>query len=265
VTLAVLRRSLLDRRRSLLWWSVGVGAYVALMAAVFPSIRDAGLAEMVDRYPPEMMALFGISDLDFASGAGFLSAELFGFVVPLFVLILVIGTAAAVTAGAEDAGTLDLVLTHPVPRRSYLLQQAALVAVEALWLGAVVVVVLVVANPVFDLGVDAANLVGAVSGTVALGVLMGWLGLALGAATGSRAMALGGASALAALAYLAATLPELVEGLRPVRYLSPFWYATSGSPLTAGYTWWHLLVLLGAAAAVLAAGVARFERRNLAG
>lgn len=264
MTFPVLRRSLLDRRRSLLWWSLGVATYVVVISAVFPSIRDAGLAEMVDKYPPEMMALFGITNLDFASGAGYLSAELFGFVVPLFLLILTIGTGAATTAGAEEAGTLDLVLTHPVPRRSFLLQQAALVAIEAVALGAVVVVALLVCAPPFDLGLDVVNLSGAVAGCVALAVLVGWLAIALGSGTGSRAVALGGASALAALAYLASTLPELVAGLRPLRYASPFWYATSGSPLTAGYTWWHLLVLLGAALVVLAVAVVRFDRRDLA-
>ena len=79
-----------------------------------------------------------------------------------------------------------------------------------------------------------------------------------------RAIALGSASAFAALAYLGSTLPELVDGLRPVRWFSPFWYATSGSPLATGFDWWHALVLFAASIVVLAVGVVLFDRRALA-
>ena len=205
-----------------------------------------------------------IAAVDFTSGAGYLAAELFGFVVPLFVVILTIGTGASAIGGAEEQGTLDLLLSHPVSRRAVLVQNAAVVAFEATLLGAVVLVVLLVADPLVGLHLTLANLVGTVVGTVLLGVLLGWLALVVGAASGSRSVALGVASAFAALAYLGSTLPELVDGLGPVRWLSPFWYATSGSPLALGFTWWHTLVLVGASGVVLLTGVVLFDRRALA-
>jgi ABC-2 type transport system permease protein len=145
-----------------------------------------------------------------------------------------------------------------------LLQNAAVVAAEALLLGAVVAVTLLLADPVVDLRLSRANLIGTILGAVLLGVLFGWLSLVVGAATGSRAIGLGATSAFAALAYLGSTLPELVDGIRPVRWFSPFWYATSGSPLALGFDWWHALVLLALAVVVLAAGVVLFDRRALA-
>jgi ABC-2 type transport system permease protein len=208
--------------------------------------------------------MMGIADIDFTSGAGYLAAELFGFMVPLFLLVLTIGTGAAAVGGAEDSGALDLVLAHPIRRRSVVLQNAAVVALEALLIGAIVVVALAISDPIVDLGLSYANLLGTVLGVVLLGILLGWLALVVGAATGSRAIALGATSAFAALAYLGSTLPELVEGLRPVRWFSPFFYATSGSPLALGFTWWHAAVLAVAAAVVLAVGVVLFERRSLA-
>ena len=68
---------------------------------------------------------------------------------------------------------------------------------------------------------------------------------------------------LAAFAYLAATLPELVDGLKPARWISPFWYGTAGNPLVGGFVWWHALVLLAAALVVLGLGSSRFGHRNL--
>ncbi len=265
MTLAVLSRALRDRARSLLWWSVGVAAYVVLIVSVFPTVRDtSGMQELLQQYPKSVLAMMGVADIDMTSGAGFMAAELFGFVLPLFVLVLTLGTGANAVGGAEDRGTLDLLLSHPVSRRTVLVQNAVVVALEALCLGGVVLVTLAVAGPIVELHLSTANLLGAVLGVVLLGVLLGWVALVVGAATGSRAAALGSASAFAALSYLGSTLPELVEGLRPVRWLSPFWYATSGSPLALGFTWWHALVLLGASAVVLVVGVVLFDRRDLA-
>jgi ABC-2 type transport system permease protein len=261
----VLIRALRDRRRSMIWWSVGVAAYVVMIVSVFPTVRDAsGMQDLMNQYPKSVLAMMGIADIDMTSGAGYLAAELFGFIVPLFILVLTIGTGASAIGGAEDRGALDLVLAHPVRRRSVLLQNAAVVAAEALLLGAVVAVTLLLADPVVDLRLSRANLIGTILGAVLLGVLFGWLSLVVGAATGSRAIGLGATSAFAALAYLGSTLPELVDGIRPVRWFSPFWYATSGSPLALGFDWWHALVLLALAVVVLAAGVVLFDRRALA-
>jgi ABC-2 type transport system permease protein len=265
VRFPVLARALGDRRRSLVWWSVGVAAYVAMIISVFPTVRDAsGMQDLMSQYPKSVLAMMGIADIDFTSGAGYLAAELFGFMVPLFLLVLTIGTGAAAVGGAEDSGALDLVLAHPIRRRSVLLQNAAVVAVEAVLIGAVIVAGLAIGDPVVGLRLDHLNLLGTVVGVVLLGILLGWLALVVGAATGSRAVALGSTSAFAALAYLGSTLPELVDGLRPVRWFSPFFYATSGSPLALGFTWWHAGVLAAAAVVVLGVGVVVFERRSLA-
>ncbi len=242
-----------------------MAAYLAMIVAVFPTVRDAsGMQDLMSQYPKSVLAMMGIADIDFTSGAGYLAAELFGFMVPLFLLVLTIGTGASAIGGAEDRGSLDLVLAHPVRRRSVVLQNAAVVALEAVLIGAVVIAGLAIADPIVDLKLEYANLFGTVLGVVLLGILFGWLALVLGAATGSRAIGLGATSAFAALAYLGSTLPELVDGLRPVRWASPFFYATSGSPLALGFEWWHAGVLAAAAAVVLVVGVVLFDRRALA-
>ena len=261
----VLARALGDRRRSLVWWSVGVAAYVAMIVSVFPTVRDAsGMQDLMSQYPEERAGDDGHRRHRLHLGAGYLAAELFGFMVPLFLLVLTIGTGASAVGGAEDSGALDLVLAHPIRRRSVLLQNAAVVAVEAVLIGAVIVVGLAIGDPIVSLKLSYPNLLGTVLGVVLLGVVFGWLALVIGAATGSRAIGLGATSAFAALAYLGSTLPELVEGLRPVRWFSPFFYATSGSPLALGFTWWHAGVLAALAVVVLAVGVVLFDRRALA-
>ena len=261
----VLAQGLRDRRRSLTWWSVGVAIYIAFIAAVYPSISSTpGLADLENQLPESIMALMGASDYSFSTGAGYVSGELFGFMIPIFALILVIGAGGSAIGGAEERGTLDLLLSHPISRTRVLLQSAVLLAVEAVVFGVVIVVALLIANPITDLGIDAANLVGAVTGIVLLAITLGSLALIIGAATGSRAIALAVSGSFAAISYFASSLSGLVSFLQPAKWFSPFWYSTAGSPLVRGYTWWHGLVLIAASTVLLAIGAVLFERRNLA-
>jgi ABC-2 type transport system permease protein len=260
----VLAQGLRDRRRSLVWWSLGVAIYIAMISAVWPSIQNApSMTGLMDQLPQALLDFMGASDYSLSTGAGYVSGELFGFMIPIFILILTIGAGAAAVGGAEDRGTLDLLLSHPISRRRVVLESAALVAVEAVAFGIVIVVSLAIANPLADLSIQFIHLVGAVVGIVLLGILFGWMALAIGAATGSRGLGLAIPGTLGALTYLAGNLSGLVHFLHWSKWISPFWYATNGSPLVHGYVWWHALVLAGAAAVLLGIGALEFDRRDL--
>ena len=253
-----------DRRKSLVWWSVGVTVYIGVIAAMWPSIRGAaGLSDIMSQLPQPILDLMGASDYDISTGAGYVSGELFGFMIPIFILILTIGAGAAAIGGAEERGTLDLLLSHPISRRQVLLQSAALVAVEALLFGVVIVVTLAIATPLADLQIAFVHSVGAAFGIVLLGIALGWTALAVGAATGSRSLALASTGSLAAVTYLLGSLSGLVDFLHNAKWISPFFYANDGAPLVHGYTWWHGLVLAGVGVMALAIGISRFDRRNL--
>lgn len=260
----VFAQGLRDRRRSLLWWSLGVAAYISVIAAMWPSIRGAtGLDDIMSQLPKTILDLMGASDYDISTGAGYVSGELFGFMIPIFILILTIGAGAAAIGGSEERGTLDLLLSHPISRRRVLLQSAALIAVEALIFGVVIVVTLAIASPLADLQIVFINSVGAAVGIVLLGTAVGWTALAVGAATGSRSLALAATGSAAAVTYLLGSLSGLVDFLHNAKFISPFFYANDGSPLAHGYTWWHALVLAGVGFVVLAIGSVLFDRRNL--
>ena len=133
------RRELGDRRRALVGWCVGTVAYVTLIAAIFPSVGGSrSIDKLVQNYPDVLKSLFGIAGGgSLSSGAGFLDAELFGFMLPLLVLVLAIGAGARTFAGEEDAGRLELLLAYPVRRRAAVVAKAAAVAIGD---GAVVLV-----------------------------------------------------------------------------------------------------------------------------
>jgi len=259
----ILRRGLVDRRRALVAWSLGVAAYVLLIAAIFPSIESSkDLDELVANYPDALKSLFGLGSGSLTSGAGYLDAELFSLMIPLLVLVLAIGSGARAFAGEEDAGRLELILAYPVRRSRAVVAKAVAVAAEVALLCAVLFVVLASLDPVFGLDLGLGRLAAALAGIFALGVLHGWLALAVGTAVPSRALALGIPAALAAAGYLVGGLHELAGWLDPFRFVSSFWWIGS-SPLQNGTDGWGVVVVTAAALGVLAAATMLVERRDL--
>jgi len=260
----IFRRGVLDSRRGLAAWCVGVAAYSLLLAAIFPSIEGSPqLDQLIESYPDALKSLFGISGAGISSGAGFVDAELFGLMLPLFALVLGIGTGARTLAGEEESGRLELVLAHPVRRRNVVLAKGAALAIELAVFAAATFAALALASPVFGLDLSLGKLAGAAAGVGLLGLFHGYTALALGAAVPNRALAIGCAAALAAGAYIVSGLHELASWLDPFRFLSSFWWLGQ-APLQNGVEPWGLLVVGLAAVAALAAGAALIDRRDLA-
>jgi ABC-2 type transport system permease protein len=260
----LLRRGVRDHRRALLGWCVGIVGYVALIASIFPSIEGSPeLNDLIESYPDILKSLFGISGGgSITSGAGFLDAELFSFMLPLLVLVLAIGSGAGTLAGEEDAGRLELVLAYPIRRRSAVLAKGLALAVEVLVACVAAIGAILLFDAVVGLDLSFANVAGAFAWLVVLGLFYGWLSLAVGAAYPSRTLAIGIAAGAAASSYLVGGLHELAGWLDPFRFFSPFWLAGQ-SPLQGGVDALGTLVVLAAAGVVLGVGAVLVERRDL--
>jgi ABC-2 type transport system permease protein len=241
-----------------------VSAYVALIALIFTSIESSPeLNDLIESYPDVLRSLFGISEgADITSGSGYLDLELFGFMLPLLVIVLAVGSGARAVAGEEDAGRLELVLSYPVRRRNAVLAKGAALAAEVLVVAAASVVTILVFDPIVGLDVHAGSLIEAFVWLAALGLFYGWLALGAGAAYPSRAVAIGIAAGTAAADYLVNGLHALAGWLDPFRFVSPFWLVGS-SPLQGGADLVGVVVVVLAGAAILLAGALLVERRDL--
>lgn len=258
------RRGVDDHRRGLVGWCIGIVAYIGAIAAIFPSIESSPeFNELIESYPEVLRSLFGLSEgSDITSGPGFLDVELFSFMLPLLVLVQAIGAGASAFAGEEDAGRLELVLAYPIRRRDAVLAKGAAVAAQVLAVSVAGGIALLVLDPLLGLDLDVANVVAAVSGLAAIGLLHGWLALGLGAAVPSRVLAIGVPAGLAAAGYLVNGLHAIAGWLDPFRILSPFWLIGS-SPLQNGIDWAGALAVLAAGSVALVAGSLLVERRDI--
>jgi ABC-2 type transport system permease protein len=258
----VFTKSIWDARRSLPGWTVAIVAVGLMYAAFWPTMRSPEMAEAMAAYPKDVLAAFNYTDM--TSAAGYLGGAVYGLLVPLLVAVFMIAWGARSVAGDEDAGTLDLVLAHPVSRRSLALQRfggllLGIAATSLVLLGAMTAL-----RGPFELGeVPVSGLVAINLQLALFGACFGALAFAVGAATGSKAAALTASAGVAVLAYLANSVFPQVEALGWTRDISPFHWYLGGDPLINGVQWGGVAALAVTTVVLAGAGTLLFTRRDL--
>ncbi len=143
----VLERSLRDRRRSLTSWALGIGVYVAMIVAFWPSIRGSSeITKAIENYPAAMKEFFGgAAAFDYTRPGGFLNTQLFSLLLPLLIGAFAIGYGASTLAGEQESGRLDLVLALPLKRSRIVTEKTTALAagVAALTLLSALVILIV--------------------------------------------------------------------------------------------------------------------------
>lgn len=258
---ALFAKTLRDFRRGLLGWALGVILTVALMAALWPSLSDVDYDALLSQYPDALKDLFNIGDM--GTGWGFLNAELFSMVLPAVFIIFAVSRGARLVAGEEEDGTLETLVSLPLERPRILLEKAAALVVSVGALGAALLAASLVSSAAAGMGLPVRYQVNGALSMVLLGTEFGLVSLAIGAATGRRAATVGITSGLAGASYLVFVAAGLVDTLRPLRVLSPFYQATRNGPLGPDLP---AIALVMPAVGVLALAIAVpvFNRRDLA-
>jgi len=262
---SVFAKNLYDMRRGLIWWSVGLVLTNLMIVLVFPSVEEssAALTEYMDNLPPAMVALFG-NIQEFATMEGYLGLELFGFFLPALTLGFGIAYGGGVIGSEEDIGTLDLLLSYPISRRSVLTQKFGAVAVFALLVLVTSTFGLLLGVAMVDSTVDIGNLAAAVLNTGLLTLFFGTLALALTGVGLNRGAASGIAAALAAVTFLMNALAPLADLPDAVRHVTPWYYYDASEVLLSGFVPLNAAVLLVAIVILLVIGLFGFQRRDIA-
>ncbi|MCZ7629182.1 MAG: ABC transporter permease [Microthrixaceae bacterium] len=186
---SVFAKSIRDQRRGLIGWGIGTVATIVVMGAIWPSFSDTNIDALLENYPSELAEVFNVAAMN--TGVGYLNSELFSIVLPVMFIIYGVGRGARLLAGEEEAGTLAIVLTMPIPRMKVLFEKAAGLIVGLGLLAGVLGVAVWVVSLVFDMGVSPrAAAFGALS-QWSIGVEFALLALAVAAATGRRAWSIG--------------------------------------------------------------------------
>jgi ABC-type transport system involved in multi-copper enzyme maturation permease subunit len=123
-TLAIFRKALYDSRRTMLWLAVGLGLYVLALMSFYPTLANdsAKFDELIQSYPKSLMSMVyqgDIADFSISNPGTFIQTEFTSWLL-LIVGAIGIGQVFNVFTNAERDGSMDMFLSLPVSRRSYL-------------------------------------------------------------------------------------------------------------------------------------------------
>jgi ABC-2 type transport system permease protein len=247
------------QRRGALIWGLVLGLYGAAIVATFPTF---GAAEQMDQlvrmYPEGMRVAFNIEDM--GTPEGFLDSQVFSLA-PLALAFFPILACAGAIAGAEEQGTLDVLLGNPLPRWQLV---AGTFLATALSLLAIVVVVGLLTYgtaALFDVDVPLLTTAEAVLNLWPACLFFGGLALLCSALFHRRALAVALPAGVLFAAYLADVLGEVSDDLEDLRPASVFYYY--GSAIKDGIDWGNFAGLTLAALLLALLAALAFSRRDI--
>jgi len=265
VSIAQLRRSLLDERWTVLWYALGIVLYCVLIVAFWPTVKQNSslFAQYLDQLPEAMTKAFGIADM--TRFEGFIGGEILNFMWPLIISVFVIMAASAVVGGEMDRGTFELWLS--VPRSRVALLSAKLVAVLA---GAIVIVAATViaiaaSAAVASEALDERGVAAAAVGLASFPVcVVGYTAL-FSAIFATRATAAGLAAAVTVGSYLLGIVSGLSADVEWLKYLAlTSAYHPQRALLTGTVEALEIAALLAIGLAGAIGSLIVFHRRDLA-
>jgi ABC-2 type transport system permease protein len=246
--------------RSVLIWGLALGAYSAAMAASFTTFSGSAdqLNQMMEAYPEGLLEAFGITDL--GDVGNFLHSQVF-ILAPLALAFFPILAAARAIAGAEERGTIDVLLGNPI-RRPYLIVGSFFATALSL-LGILAIVGLLTwgTAALMDVDLSAGSTAAAVLNLWPVCLFFGGIAMLCSARLHRRALAIIIPAFVLFAMYLMDTLGRVSEDLEYLRPWSVFYYY--GSAIEDGIDWTNFAGVTGFALLFVALATIAFQRRDI--
>ncbi len=250
-------------RGQMLGWGIALATLGLILVPFYSTFQaqQEQFIQMMESYPPEVMAMFGSDPAAIATPQGYLQYYFFSLL-PIIVGIFAVLAASGLIANDEEGGRLDLVLAHPLSRTRLFWGRAAAFAAAALgvmllgWLGCVLPL------GASTLGVSAGQLALGFVPLLAQVLIYGALALLLSQLLPSRGLAATAAGLVLVTSYFSSSLGGLHEGLATIARFLPYEYYQGGEALNGLNGTW-LAGLLGASALLALLTWWRFARRDV--
>lgn len=116
----VAKRMFVDKKNALIAYSVSIFSFVGLYLSLFPQIQEqsAQLNKLMESYPDAFFKAFGLdkADLTFEFVETYLSSEIFSFIWPILVVIMMTSLANYAMVTEIGKGTIEFTLSQPISR-----------------------------------------------------------------------------------------------------------------------------------------------------
>ncbi|MBN2471769.1 MAG: ABC transporter permease subunit, partial [Anaerolineae bacterium] len=206
-----------------------------------------------------------MGELDYTSPEGFLGIEFFSWA-PLVLAVFGVTFGGAIVGGEEERGTLDVLLSTPIPRWQVIVEKAAafVVALAVILIASGASIVIAVAiTP--DLSIDTGRIAAGMLNMFPTLLLMTVLALFLTTVLRSRGRAGGIAAGIIAASYFINSFASMADSgiLKALQRLSFYSYYSPFTVLTDGIHWGNFALLMVVTIVLFGLSLFFFERRDL--
>ena len=253
----IFRKTMRELRWQVFWYGLGLGLLAALVVFIYPSYSE----QMADFEIPDALEGF-TGGADYTTPEGFLSAEFFSFA-PAVLCIFAIMAGTSALAGEEAAGTLELLLAQPLSRRRLVLEKIAALVSSTCLIVVVTSIGWLVSVPFVDIDISYLKLITATARMIPIVLVFEAMALWAAARIADRSLATGVVTAVAIGSYFAEYLASVVDALKPLHWLSLFYYHDGANALSRGLDPLKLAVLVVVTIFFAYQAVSAFERREI--
>jgi ABC-2 type transport system permease protein len=258
--LALVSHTIRMQSRGIIIWGGALGLYSAALVASFTAIEGSAdqLNQLMKAYPKGMIEAFGITNL--GDPANYIQSQVFGFA-PLALAFFPIMALAGAIAGAEERGTIDVLLGNPLPRWQLVVGNFVATALSLLAICAVVGSLTWGMAVLTGVELSLREVAEAVLNLWPICIAFGAVALLCSALFHRRGLAIAIPAFLLFGMYLMDTVGRASKDLEDWRPFSVFKYY--GSAIENGIDWTHFggIILVALALVLLAAFV--FRRRDI--
>lgn len=258
------RATLHQRRTAMLWYAIGLVSYSVFIVAYYPTMQKIDITAYMANFPKELVAFFAGSLTELTTIGGYLATEYLGFIWVLIIAAAGITFATKALSSEIDAGTMELLMSQPLSRRTLVSTRAmALAFFLAVQLLATTVPIWLTAR-VVDVKVDAGNLAILAVGGFLMALALSGVAFLFSSASresGKPAAIVGGVLGVMWILHFMATNSTWAEKLEVVnifKYWRPAELIEEGTMPTEAW-----FVLGGVAIITLVASVFVFARRDV--
>lgn len=258
----IMRHSLARSRGQILAWGLGLALLAIYIVSLYGTFSEQQytFGELIQAYPPELMAAFG-GTADLFTPPGYLNFTFYSYM-PLILGIYAILVGAGLLVGDEEKGILDLILAYPISRSAFFFGRLASYCLTMLavlfltWLG-----FLPLAGG-SKLALNAFELALPLLDLFATLFFWGMLALLLSMFLPSARLSGMLAALMLVASFFLTTLARLDENLVNLEKLSPLHYFKGGYAVNGiSWDWFTGLIGIGIIFGLLA--WLRFQRRDI--
>ena len=261
---SIFLKSLWDFRKASIYWFISIFLLALYIIFVLSSIELNAFQSIIDSFPKALTQFIaGESGIDFGSIEGFLNAQIFTIMAPIFAISVAVNSGGKSTANEETNQSLDIILSTPITREGFLIQKISSMIIKTLFISLAHWLSYFLICKFFSENLSSEGLFAICLNLFLMGISYGMIAVYIGTLNGNSTNAIAFAGGLALVSYLIANIAPLVDSLDSTKYFSLFYYYKSSDPLKFGIHNWHWAPFVSTTLFFFVMSIIQFRKRNL--